>query len=87
MQDQAKMIQVLPKSGPQEIADWCAETETFQLALQAKYVEIVNVGDQADEVSKLSRRLAPKHVAPLAAETRPLKSLGHVSGLEKLASF
>lgn len=88
MEDRTKMVQVIPKAAPQEVPDWIATTETYKLALQAKYIEEVTVpADQADAVAALSRKLAPTHIGPLAAETRRLADFHPGSGLGKLSQF
>lgn len=87
MMDRTKMVAVSPKAGPQPVPDWVASTETFKIALAAHYVEEVDVPpDQEDKIANLSRRLAPRHVAPIAAETRSLRDYHFNSGLGKVSS-
>ena len=85
MIDASRMVSVEPKRGPQEIPDWCAETPTYKAALEARYIELVEIpSGEAGAIAALARQLRPLNLAPLAAETRPLKSMGYTSGLGKL---
>ncbi len=60
-----------PKRSPQEYPSWIEATDTFSAALQAKYIELVDVpADKAAEIAQLARELRPEAFPPLAAETR-----------------
>ena len=76
-----KAIAISPKPIPQEIPDWCVETETYKLALSAHYLEEVELpADKLGEIAALAKILRPQHVEPLACETATIRHRSGIGG-------
>ena len=74
-EDPKTWFHITPKHTPQAVPDWVTETETYKLALQAKYIQ------EVDPPTSSSIVIVPEHFGqPLAAETRK-RPLGEPTGM------